>query len=167
MLAYLFDHYGDLASVFGLMVALIGFRLTLRDVRKAERAAEEARKTAGEAVARLKRQAVALEIGNVIQSLKEVADYCRIKKWPDAIKQCDGLVAQVAKLSDLRRLLREDRDFLQMAVLSISDFQAYLSTSSERRPEESLPSKRLAMVSQLIATFSQIQGRIESEMTEL
>lgn len=75
--SYMWEHYGDLASVLGLLISLIGFAITLWTVRKARRAAEEAKHAAREALARIRVQVLANEIGRCLHLVGEIDSACR------------------------------------------------------------------------------------------
>ena len=72
MLAFWKEQYGNIASALGLLVSLVGFAATIGNVRKARRAAEEARQAAREAVLRIKSQLLSNEIDAAIRLIREV-----------------------------------------------------------------------------------------------
>ena len=77
-LSYAAHHYGDIASVLGLAVSVVGFIYTLRQVKKATRAAQQA---AREAVARVGSQLLESDLGDSHHLLRESREACRLKHW--------------------------------------------------------------------------------------
>jgi hypothetical protein len=95
-LHYLGEHYGDIASVVGLLITLVGFVVTIINVRKAKRAAEEARRAAREAVLRIGSQLLADEIGTSLQLVREIDAACRERNWTNATYRCDEIRTRLA-----------------------------------------------------------------------
>ena len=103
-LAYLVEHYGDIASVVGLLVTFVGFVVTIWNVRKAKKAAEEARQAAREAVARVGTQILVNEIGIALELVRQTDAACREANWSGAIFRCDDSRARLAQLLEDRGL---------------------------------------------------------------
>ena len=86
--SYIADHYGDLASVFGVAVSFVGFIWTILGVRKAERAAEDAKTAAQKQIGRFQGQLLLNVLTSVYQSLQEIERARSDNRWPDAQSYC-------------------------------------------------------------------------------
>ena len=71
-ISYLEEHYGDIASLVGLLVTFVGFLATIQNVKKAKLAAEEARQAAREAVSRIKSQMLISEIASCLGLVRNI-----------------------------------------------------------------------------------------------
>src|SRR3954452_12284395 len=98
--SYLEEHYGDLASVAGLLISVVGFVVTIFGVWKARRAAEEARQAAREAVSRVGSQLLVIEGGVCLQAMRGLDAACRERNWTIAIHYCDEAQTGLARLRE-------------------------------------------------------------------
>ena len=77
------NHLGDYASVIGLLIAVPGFVLTLRSVRKTRSAAESARKAAEQTVKSLAKADTVIQITVAISVIDEIRRMHRQSSWPN------------------------------------------------------------------------------------
>jgi len=74
-------HLGDVASLFGLVITVVGFGLALWRIRKLQTAAEQAR----QAVERVREQILHMnaiqELNGAIRKLEDMRRLHRIKAW--------------------------------------------------------------------------------------
>jgi hypothetical protein len=160
---YLWEHYGDLASVAGLLLTLVGFVVTIWNVRRARRAAEEARQAAREAVARIGVQLLANEIGTALQLVREVDAACRDRNWHAAVYRGDEARIRLAHLLEDQGLELEERGLISS---SIDDLGAILTDLQKLRDagDTGKATTRIAKrLHTMITTLSRIRGRILSE----
>lgn len=167
LLPYLAEHYGDIASVAGLLVTFVGFFATLNGVRKAKRAAEEARLAAREAVSRIKTQLLADEIAASLRFVREIDLSCREHRWTEAIDRCDGGRTSLARMRDDPRLADSERNAIIMAVRFIGEFIPYLQQLRKAIPPRDISSQKAKRLHEIIAALSQAQGRLQSEVLEV
>ena len=73
-MSYIADHYGDIASVVGLLVSLVGFIITIWNVRRTRKAAEEA-------VFRFRSILLADDLAATLHLLEEIESDCRERRW--------------------------------------------------------------------------------------
>jgi len=167
LLPYFKEHYGDIASVVGLVITLVGFIATIINVRKAKRAAEDARQAAREAVARIGSQLLVNEIGTSLQLVREVDAACRERNWMLATFRSDEARTRLATLLDNRRLSETELgamgSILDEFGAILSDIQK-LQAASESKPI----AQRLAIrLHKIITTLGRIKGRLQSETLEV
>lgn len=74
------SEYGNIASVIGTIFTLIGFTLTLWQIRKARSAAEQAQKMAKEALERVSGRLFVGQVSNGVRLATELANACRIEQ---------------------------------------------------------------------------------------
>jgi hypothetical protein len=166
-LPYLKEHYGDIASVIGLVVTFFGFVATIMNVRKAKRAAEEARQAARDVVARIGAQLLGNEIGIAVELVRQTDAMCREKSWTAAIYRCDEARIRLAQLIENSELQAVERDSTRSAFddlgLILADLQK-LRDAPERRAAVPRTTRRLHKI---IMDLSRIKGRLQSDALEL
>ncbi len=74
---YLLDHYGDVASVLGLVVTFVGFVATLKRVKQAQKSAEEAKFAAREMIVRMSAQVLIEELNSLIYVVRQLSSAYR------------------------------------------------------------------------------------------
>ena len=107
MLTYLRTNLGwlaDVASLVGLAITFVGFAATIWNVRKTKRAAEEARRTAGETLRRLAAQVLTSEIAAAVLTVSNIEVACREQQWPTALEGCNEVRAQLSRIQDHPKL---------------------------------------------------------------
>ena len=123
---YLTEHYGDLASVVGLILTIVGFVATIWNVRKAKQTAEEARQAAREALSKIGSQILAIEIGTSLELVIQADAACHKKDGrsdlarsrtsaPRLFRDNRRLGAKRSKLRS-RRAFRSDLSDLEMDI---------------------------------------------------
>jgi hypothetical protein len=167
LLEYLRQHYGDLASVVGLMVSLVGFVATILGVRKAKHAAEDARKAAREAVARIKSQLLSDGIEISIRSFREVDRASRKQDWEVAADQCDEARNRLSRFLIDERLQEHERNTIQVSVDFLGAFLANIHKMSSASPPKALPPATSKQIHKAIIGLGRIQGRLQSMTFEV
>lgn len=167
LLSYLKEHYGDLASVVGLLVSLIGFIVTIINVRKTKRAAEDARQATREAVERIGSQLLGSDISASLQLIRELDATCRKRNWEAAIDRCDEARTRLAHLSENRRLKSAERDYINSKIDEFRDLMAEIQKLQEAPMPRGIPPKTSRRLHEIITDLSRISGRIQSEIMEI
>jgi hypothetical protein len=166
-LAYFKEHYGDLASVVGLLVTMVGFLATIRNVRKARRAAEEARQAARLAVARLNSQLLANELGAALERVRETDAAIRECNWDGAVYRCDEARFRLASLLENHELREAERELIRVA---FDDFGMILPDLQKLRNDvgSKAAGPRLAKrLHKIIEALSRTKGRLQSSVMEM
>ena len=166
-LSYLKDHYGDLASVVGLLVTFVGFFVTIWNVRKTKQAAEEARQAAREAVSRIGSQILANEIGSALELVRQTDAACRERNWSGASYQCDEARFRLAQLLNNLELNAAERKLHRVAYEDLGETLTEVhKLQKSTKPQDSSVQlgKRLH---EMIKILGQIKGRLQSKVLEI
>lgn len=166
-LSYLKEHYGDIASVVGLVVTFFGFVATIGNVRKAKRAAEEARKAAREAVSRIKSQVLVTEIASCLQLVRHIDSSCRERNWSEAMKRGDEARTSLSKVRDHQVLDGAEKTSVVSAIEQIGKLLPYVQKIRNDDPERDVSSTKMMELHRIIVALGQIQGRLESQNFEV
>ena len=167
LMNYVREHYGDIASVVGLVITLVGFVATIINVRKAKRAAEDARQAAREAVSRIGSQLLVNEIGTALQLVREIDAACREKHWTAATFRSDEARTRLATFLENPRLTESE---LVVMGSVLDEFGIVLSDIQKLQasPESKQISQRLAnRLHKIITALGRIMGRLQSETLEV
>lgn len=167
MLRYLAEHYGDLASVVGLLVTFVGFAATIRKVRMAEKAAEEARSAARETLAKVGAQLLANEVGTLLQLVREIDAACRDGSWPTVTHRCDESRTRLSQLLEdqgldpvEREVIREATDEMRVIMKEIVKIQTNPETNE-------VPDKVSKILHNLIIFLGRVKGRLQTRTLEV
>ncbi len=116
---YALEHYGDIASVLGLVVTFVGFAATLRKVKEAQKSAEEARKAAKQAVLRISAHILLEDVNSLLGIISQLNSAYRNNEWAFAIYLSEQVKIRIAslkgssELSDVERqpIIKANDDF--------------------------------------------------------
>jgi uncharacterized protein involved in tolerance to divalent cations len=164
---YLLEHYGDLASVVGLVITIGGFVATIRRVRKAIVAAEEAKQAAREAVQRIKLQVLTTEIAACLQRLRSVDSACRDRDWKEALVHCDEARTLISTFRDHHGLSEEEKQSLVVIVDQLGKLIPHIQSLRSKHPEKDLTPRRAEEVHTMITTLARLLGRHQTESLEV
>ncbi len=114
---YLSDHYGDIASVLGLIVTFVGFVATIQKVKEAQKSAEEARKAAKQVVFRISAQVLVEDTKHLIDVVKHLNSAYRNKEWGFAIYLSEEVKIRIALLKGAEELSEDEKK----AIISSTD----------------------------------------------
>jgi hypothetical protein len=164
---YFREHYGDIASVVGLVVAMVGFVWTLREVGRSRRAADEARQAVRDAVRRFESQLLLSEIGAILQHIREVTSACRKLDLEQAIHNCEEVQPRLGRLSANRRLM-EEKTIIDSAVNQIVVLVSHLEKvrKKELPTQKDITEKHINPLRDIVTNLSQIQGRLQAPLVE-
>lgn len=155
--------WGDVASVLGLVLTLIGFSLTLWGQWKIRKAAR--------IVARqIAHQLAAADVGTLLRLVTEARDAGRDTRWPRMIDRCqEGRLLAVPLahnpvLSEEERASpRQSGEDLRLVIQYIENHR--LPPSAQQG--KSLPDQKRRVLDGLIATVGGIKGRLQSVVLEV
>lgn len=168
MAPYLIDHYGDIASVVGLLVTFFGFVATIKRVREAERAAVQARQAASETLMKVGSQLLANEVGTALQLVREIDAACRDRNWTSAIHRCDEARARLAPLQDDPSLMAEERDSIRNAA---DEFRVIIGVivkvQDDAESKKPFPPKVGKSLHDMIVFLGRVKGRLQSKALEV
>jgi hypothetical protein len=161
-----FGLLADIASVFGLLITVVGFAVTIRNVRKARQAAEEARQAARDAVSRIATRLLDEEMSINIQFLVEIETACRAEDWNVAILRGSDVRVRLAKLLNHIELREPERDDLHLALELLRTVTRSLEKLQKAKIRR-LPTQHLDDLSNLTTKLAQVRGRIQSDEFEV
>lgn len=152
---------GSAASVIGLVVTMIGFAVTIYNVIRSKRAAEQTKKEVGRVRRELSRRDAIADIATVIITMEEVKRLHRQQAWailPDRYsslrRQLISIKASLASLTDPQKAA------LQGAIQQLASHEALL----DRTPLVELNERSVARLNRSISV--QIDG-LEEVLAEL
>src|SRR4051794_22127883 len=155
-LSYLKEHYGDVASVVGLILTIVGFVVTIWNVRKAKLAAEEARQAAREAVSRIGSQILANEIGTMLELVRQTDAACRERNWTNAIYRCDEARIRLVLLIVSPELQSSERDRLRSASTGFGETMVDLQALLDVNELKKAPPRIARRLHQILEDLGQI-----------
>lgn len=164
---YLREHYGDIASVAGLVISIVGFVVTILGVRKAGRAAEGARQAAREAVSRVRSRLSTEDLSEVITTVREADSACRNRDWGRATERCDEARTKLAMLSENEGLNRDDREAASTFSTTLGTLLHHIHSIRVSAPTKALSQQRSKQFHEIITVLSQILGRLQSKSWEV
>lgn len=164
---YVIEHYGDIASVVGLLISLIGFVITLWNLRKTRRAAEEARQAAREAVQRTGAHLLTHEVGTSLQLVREIDVACRERNWTNATHRCgEARIRLAPRLAD-SGLDSEEREVIHRAIDDIWIILNELQRIQQAPNPRDLATRSAKRLHELITALGRIKGRLQSQALEV
>jgi hypothetical protein len=140
---------GDIASVLGLLVALVGFAITIWNVRASKAAAIRAEKAANQARRAIRFFDVVAEISTAIAAMEEIRRLHRDAAWPILPDRYNVLRKS---LISIRRsgidLSEEQQTLLQAAIKFLADIERRVDGALE----QGQPPERFARWNQATST---------------
>ena len=164
---YLLDHYGDLASVVGLLVTLGGFAATIKKVRQAQKAAEDAKTAAQEALIRIKAQVLVDEVAQCLQFARTIDRSCRAHQWDDAVEACDEVRTLLAKISEHEVIKIDEKESINTFVDQFGSLIEYLVQIKKDTPDANVTKPKSRQLHALITFLGRLQGRLRTQSLEV
>jgi hypothetical protein len=161
------DRNGNVASVLGFIVSLIGFGLTLWTIYRVKKDTQATRQAAKEAVDRIGVQFLGGSIDVILRMVRDAKTACRSANWPRAIDHCEDSIVWMAQLGEDIRLQPDERTALAEAIDTVRVVIGFLEGI---RPGVSRPqglSATREQLNQVIMTLSGIHGRLRRTASEL
>jgi hypothetical protein len=166
-LSYLNEHYGDVASVVGLILTLVGFVVTIWNVRKAKQAAEGARQAAREAVSRIGSQILANEIGTTLELVRQTDATCRERNWSSAMYRCDEARIRLVPLIESPELRSTERDNLHAAFENFGEMLVVLQALLDMNESKKAPPRIAKQLHKILEDLGQIKSRLQTRTLEI
>jgi len=152
---------GAYASVFGLVIAFGGFYLTLRNVKKGERAATRAEAAARDAVAKFRLFESVSGFSTAISALEEIKRLHRKDAWEVVLDRYAALKATLVEVRASNGNLSEEQKTAVQQV--ISDLSAMEKTVESELEETGKPQQ----VAKFNARLSRNIERIQEVLADL
>lgn len=126
--------WGDLASVAGLLVSLVGFFFTLRGVWRARSAAEAARDAARQTQEAIVRSDMIADVSAVIAMMNEVKRFHRDGNWPGSLERCSEIRQKIISIRGTGfNLTEEHKKFLTGAGQQFKDIETQVETAAAKK----------------------------------
>jgi hypothetical protein len=151
--------YADIASLLGLVVSILGFGFTLRQVKKSRTAAEEAVAIARRAIDDVGSRLLFTQVGTAVRLLQELRGSCRDNKWDRAIDRCEQLRIVLAGLVDDCRLQERERRNIAFAIDDMALVIKHLEGIEEAKG--SLPRGTRRKLDKIMIDLGGIDGRLK------
>lgn len=160
-------HYGNIASVLGLVVSIVGFLFTLRQVRKSRTAAEKAQVMAREAVERVSSRLFFTQVTTAIRLVHELRTFCRGKDWRRALDRCEDLRIGLAILVDDSKLRDVERETITTALDDILLMMKLVEGIHQEKRSPLVPPRMLANLDEVMVSLTRIDTRLKASLLEV
>ncbi|MFY0528850.1 hypothetical protein ACN28I_38715 [Archangium gephyra] len=110
------DQYGNMASVVGLVISLVGFFITIVGVTKAKNSAEQAKEISNNLLHQLGTRLFLGNIGEAIRLLNDLRADCRSKSWERAIYHGEHLQRLLISLIESPYLIQVEQTQITSAI---------------------------------------------------
>lgn len=161
------NHYGNIASVAGLVVSVIGFSFTLYQVRKSRSAAERAQAMAREAIDRVSSRLFFTQITIAVRLVQEVRSFCRAKDWQRAVDRCEQLRIVLAGVVDDSKLQGDERKTVSKAIDDLLLIMGHLDGIGHEERSPSVPTRMMKSLDRIVITLTRIDGRLRAVALEV
>jgi hypothetical protein len=142
--AFLVNHWGDVCSALGVVIAIGGFAATLRQIRKSKSAAEAARESAERTRQRIEQNLAIEDISMAMQVMEEVKRLQRDGTWKTAVERYSTLVRLLAKVKgEYPNLSNRAKDRLGETIARMSTNESNIEKRLAKRQEATLDVARL------------------------
>ena len=115
-------YFGNVSSLLGLLVSLVGFVLTLWNVSKSRKAAEEARQSADNARSEIRRTDTMIDLAAAGTAMEEIKRLQRQSAWALLPDRYSALHTALTAIRSSRTLLSEEHKALLLG--AIQQFRA-------------------------------------------
>lgn len=157
------NHYGNIASVLGLVFTIV----TMIKAQGAKRAAEEASRAAREAVLRISSQLMTTEIETSLQLIRATADLCHGSQWEAAILRIDEALNRLSRLVNRTELDQIDQGTLIAVCGDIGVIMPLLEKLRATPKGTKVPLKVGSTLHGIKVDLGRIKGGLESRMLEV
>lgn len=161
------SEYGNIASVIGTIFTLIGFTLTLWQIRKARSAAEQAQKMAKEALDRVSARLFVGQVSTGVRFSNELTNACRIEQWERAIDRCEQLRLLLSTLVEDANLTIDESNYMVTAIDDLSLILRRLEEVAKGKRTAPLPVKMREVLDQLTIKLGRLDGRLKNAALEI
>ena len=128
--------WGDLASLAGLLVSLVGFFFTLRGVWRAGSAAEAARDAASQTREAIVRSDMIADVSAVIAMMNEVKRFHREDNWSGSLERYTEIRQKIISIHGTgSNLIEEHKTFLMSASQKFRDMETQVDKVVAKKKE--------------------------------
>ncbi len=131
-------HVNDRSVVLGLAVSLIGFGITIWQIRQTKTVAKAAKDAAEEAKSKFIKTIAITDLSRAVQEITQIKKYFQQHSWKEMANSCDYVVSIIASVKSGNSCLEQkDLDLLNKAEAIFSNLEMELieALSKEREPD--------------------------------
>lgn len=150
MLDYLREHYGDIASVAGLMISIVGFLAILSRVKRAEQAARDADE-------RIALFILSTDIDQALRCLAKIETACYDRRWVQALGEVRDLQSHVVRARHERRIAASEIESLGFTQKLMDTLIAYFQRLAKDPKPRNLSNQKMDQLNHIISVFTTIQ----------
>jgi len=162
------NKYGNVASVVGLLITVLGFLVTLIKLALIEKETKKTRRESREALERLVLQQLSFEVGNLNHLVELLDEALRNRKSAIAIERCRHLMTATARVAGHSRLSEEENIRFRNAYddfsLIIRDMQ---NAPRGRTPVEIPTVPQRSFLDGLASSFLAVESRLRHTLPEI
>ena len=159
--------YGDLASVVGLILTLVGFAFTLWKIIQTRRATEEAIRIAKGAIAQVSTRLFSNQIADGIRLSSELRNTCRMRQWERAIDRCEQLRRLLASVVEDSNIRPDEGDDISVAIDDLGLILRRLEEITRGGRATSLSPNMREALDTLTITLERLDGRLKNAALEI
>ncbi len=157
---------GNIASILGVIISLIGFFLTIQNVLKSKTAAQAAEEAVQRVREDIQRINAVTELSEAISTMGEIKRLHREKAWntlPDRYSDLRAALVNIRTVS--QDLSTQHKSHLQNAIVHFSEMEKQVETALTRKKQESLNVPKFnEIVSKQMDNLREIFAQIQSDI---
>jgi hypothetical protein len=124
---------GDIASILGVLIAMVGFAVTIRNVRASRAAAQRAEEAANQARKAIRFFDVVAEISTAIAAMEEIRRLHRDAAWPILPDRYNALRKSLITIRGSDRPLSDEQHArIQAAIVYLAELETMVEVSLEQ-----------------------------------
>lgn len=159
---------GDLASVLGFPLALVGIMITIKEARRAKKAAEGAKEAANEALARIKSRILAEQFIAALRSADEMDLAFSGKEWEKAFQRCRDTREMLARIGQNKSLLAGEIEVVLRMIDWLGEVQQNARNFADKPDRKTpFPRSNLKQIDEIRVELITIVGRLENTTWEV
>ena len=163
----LFTVYGNLASIVGLILTLIGFVFTAWKIIQTRRSAEEATRIAKGAITQISTRLFSNQIADGVRLASELRNACRMEQWERAIDRCEQLRLLLASVVEDSNIRLGESNYISEAIDDLGLILRRLEEITRGGRATSLTPNMQKVLDTLTITLGRLNGRLKNSALEI
>jgi hypothetical protein len=167
--SFLSEHWGDIASVAGVVISIVGFVVTIINVARSKRAAQRAEEAANAARESIMRSDTLVELSTALSMMDELKRLHRANAWSILPDRYALLKRHLVSIRTANPQFTDDhQSVLQSAIQHFSDMEKRVEktlTSRVNAPNiatlNEIVSIQIDRINEILAVFRQEIGRVD------
>lgn len=151
------NHWGDIASVIGVIISIIGFIFTIVGVRRSKNAAQRAEEAARDVQKVIFRSDIIMDLSAAVTIMDEIKRLHRVPAWvilPDRYSTLKRILVNIN--SSNSNLSKEHKTALQSAIQQFTDIERKV----ERALASESPYPNVAAINDIVSTQADKIGEV-------